>query len=269
MHSPGLTAAQQVGEHEELGGIKCYKYTSRNSSSLRCAVPHTFATSAFGGAWQQPGFKVQLSVHKDGACIAGGPGERIQHSVGRVDGRTKAPCVCLPTAATPQLSGCLLTKISAAPPNFLQAHFTSNNTPGVQPPPTAHSGDLPAAAAQPAAADGSNPHSFLSRTTSSLLLGFKRAWQQPGFKVQLSVHKDGACIAGGPGDREQRSLCSSGSGSDNRCVIIPTAATPQLSGCRLTKIKAAPPNFMQCTSCWDAWHRAAAAAAVTFSSKLD
>ncbi|WIA40914.1 hypothetical protein OEZ86_004574 [Tetradesmus obliquus] len=76
-------------------------------------------------------------------------------------------------------------------------------------------------------------------------LGFKRAWQQPGFKVQLSVHKDGACIAGGPGDREQRSLCSSGGGSDNRCLIIPTAATPQLSGCRLTKIRAAPPNFMQ------------------------
>jgi hypothetical protein len=34
-------------------------------------VPVTFVRSAFGDAWQRAGFKVQLSVHKDGACIAG------------------------------------------------------------------------------------------------------------------------------------------------------------------------------------------------------
>jgi hypothetical protein len=36
-------------------------------------MPRSLLTSAFGGeAWQQFGFKVMLSLHKDGACIAGG-----------------------------------------------------------------------------------------------------------------------------------------------------------------------------------------------------
>jgi hypothetical protein len=39
----------------------------------RFYVPPSLLSSAFGGeAWQQRGFKVMLSVHKDGACIAGG-----------------------------------------------------------------------------------------------------------------------------------------------------------------------------------------------------
>jgi hypothetical protein len=39
----------------------------------RFKVPPTLLTSAFGNTWQQPeGFKLQLSVLKDGCCIAGG-----------------------------------------------------------------------------------------------------------------------------------------------------------------------------------------------------
>ncbi|WIA37456.1 hypothetical protein OEZ86_014373 [Tetradesmus obliquus] len=60
------------------GGISCREH--RNRSGSRCfkfAVP-TLLAAAFGCAWQQPGFKVQLSVHKDGTCIAGGPGESLQ-----------------------------------------------------------------------------------------------------------------------------------------------------------------------------------------------
>jgi hypothetical protein len=35
-------------------------------------VPKVLLVSAFGDSWQQAGFKVQLYVHKDGQCIAGG-----------------------------------------------------------------------------------------------------------------------------------------------------------------------------------------------------
>jgi hypothetical protein len=34
-------------------------------------LPLCLLSSVFGDAWQQAGFKVQLSVHKDEACIAG------------------------------------------------------------------------------------------------------------------------------------------------------------------------------------------------------
>jgi hypothetical protein len=35
-------------------------------------VPFSLLSSSFGGGWQQAGRKGQLSVHKDGQCIAGG-----------------------------------------------------------------------------------------------------------------------------------------------------------------------------------------------------
>jgi hypothetical protein len=37
----------------------------------RCSVPASLLCSAFGETWQQTGFKVQLSVFKDSARIAG------------------------------------------------------------------------------------------------------------------------------------------------------------------------------------------------------
>jgi hypothetical protein len=45
----------------------------RNSRDMYVLMPASLLTSAFGKeAWQQHGFKVMLSLHKDGACIAGG-----------------------------------------------------------------------------------------------------------------------------------------------------------------------------------------------------
>jgi hypothetical protein len=41
------------------------------AGQVAVAVPPTLLRSAFGDAWQQAGFKVQLSVHKHGACMAG------------------------------------------------------------------------------------------------------------------------------------------------------------------------------------------------------
>jgi hypothetical protein len=38
---------------------------------LGLTMPPSLLRSAFGDAWQQAGFKVQLSGHKDGQCIAG------------------------------------------------------------------------------------------------------------------------------------------------------------------------------------------------------
>jgi hypothetical protein len=43
-----------------------------SSHQLGLELPRSLLSSAFGDAWQRPGFKVQLSVFKDGACIAGG-----------------------------------------------------------------------------------------------------------------------------------------------------------------------------------------------------
>jgi hypothetical protein len=43
-----------------------------NGHLLGARVPLSLLSSVFGDAWQQAGFKVQLSVFKDGACIAGG-----------------------------------------------------------------------------------------------------------------------------------------------------------------------------------------------------
>jgi hypothetical protein len=43
-----------------------------NSRQLGLRVPPSLLCSAFGDAWQQAGFTVQLSVFKDGRCIAGG-----------------------------------------------------------------------------------------------------------------------------------------------------------------------------------------------------
>ncbi|WIA40904.1 hypothetical protein OEZ86_004564 [Tetradesmus obliquus] len=112
-------------EHEKDGGFSCHKHDGSCGSYMRFLVPPTLLASAFGGAWQQPGFKVQLSVHKDGDCIAGGPGDRVQRSLGKVNGSEKLS-LNVPAAILPQLSGCRLTKIRAAPPNYLQAHFTSD-----------------------------------------------------------------------------------------------------------------------------------------------
>ncbi|WIA17233.1 hypothetical protein OEZ85_014107 [Tetradesmus obliquus] len=98
----------------------------------------TLLASACNGAWQQPGFKVQLSVHRDGACIAGGPGERVQRSLSSYGDQHR---FYISRTAMAQLSVCRLTKIRAAPPNFMQAHFTSHirsNTAGAQPPAAAH-----------------------------------------------------------------------------------------------------------------------------------
>ncbi|WIA20599.1 hypothetical protein OEZ85_004983 [Tetradesmus obliquus] len=118
-------------EHEAPGGITCHEHNGRGGRYLEVGVPPGLLASGFGGVWQQPGFKVQLSVHKDAACIAGGPGERAQRVLSRHhNGETQF--VSMPKAAALQLLGCRLTKIRAAAPNFLQAHFTSNtsnNTP--------------------------------------------------------------------------------------------------------------------------------------------
>jgi hypothetical protein len=43
-----------------------------NSHQLGLTLPPSLLSSAFGGNWQQAGFMVQLSVHKDGQCITGG-----------------------------------------------------------------------------------------------------------------------------------------------------------------------------------------------------
>jgi hypothetical protein len=41
------------------------------SGRVYITVPPTFLPSAFGGDWQQAGFKVLLSVFKDSTCMAG------------------------------------------------------------------------------------------------------------------------------------------------------------------------------------------------------
>jgi hypothetical protein len=43
----------------------------RNGFDVCFPVPPTLLSSAFGDTWQQRDFKLQLSVHKDGDCIAG------------------------------------------------------------------------------------------------------------------------------------------------------------------------------------------------------
>uniref|UniRef100_A0A383W8V3 Uncharacterized protein n=1 Tax=Tetradesmus obliquus TaxID=3088 RepID=A0A383W8V3_TETOB len=55
-------------DHEAPGGSTSHDV---RGSRLMFIVPPTLLASACDGAWQQPGFKVQLSVHRDGACIAG------------------------------------------------------------------------------------------------------------------------------------------------------------------------------------------------------
>jgi hypothetical protein len=47
------------------------KLLATQAHQVRVYVPPTLLHSAFGDAWQQAGFKVQLSVHKDSARIAG------------------------------------------------------------------------------------------------------------------------------------------------------------------------------------------------------
>ncbi|WIA40906.1 hypothetical protein OEZ86_004566 [Tetradesmus obliquus] len=153
-------------EHEEPAGISCFEVFNSGSACLRFAVPPTLLASAFGGTWPRPGsgFKVQLSVHKDGDRIAGYYGEHEQRSLGGRYGESNRQCANIPTAAMPQLSGCRLTKIRAAPPNFLQAHFTSqprSNAAAVQPPAAGHRGSQPAAAAKPAAAGWGLPYRVL------------------------------------------------------------------------------------------------------------
>ncbi|WIA40903.1 hypothetical protein OEZ86_004563 [Tetradesmus obliquus] len=110
-------------ELQAPGAITWHEHNSSNRC-FRIVMPRTLAASVFVGPWQQPGFKVQLSVHKDGACIAGGPGVRTLRSLGQVNNK---PCVLISTAAMQHLSGCRLTKIRAAPPNYLQAHFTAHS----------------------------------------------------------------------------------------------------------------------------------------------
>jgi hypothetical protein len=40
--------------------------------AVQLSIKRSLLCSTFGDeAWQQPGFKVHLSVYKDGACIAG------------------------------------------------------------------------------------------------------------------------------------------------------------------------------------------------------
>jgi hypothetical protein len=41
------------------------------AGKVRVTLPATLLCSAFGGNWQQAGFKVQLPVFKDSACVAG------------------------------------------------------------------------------------------------------------------------------------------------------------------------------------------------------
>jgi hypothetical protein len=47
------------------------KLLAARDGDVHVSVPATFLHSAFGNNWQQAGFKVQLSVFKDGTCIAG------------------------------------------------------------------------------------------------------------------------------------------------------------------------------------------------------
>jgi hypothetical protein len=56
----------------QVAGRSALGYRYQRGHVCFC-VPPSLLSSAFGGeAWQQRGFKVMLSVHKDGACIAGG-----------------------------------------------------------------------------------------------------------------------------------------------------------------------------------------------------
>jgi hypothetical protein len=45
----------------------------RGGSTVGFSAPATLLKSAFGDAWQQPGFKLQVSAHKDGTRIASKP----------------------------------------------------------------------------------------------------------------------------------------------------------------------------------------------------
>jgi hypothetical protein len=55
------------------------KLLASKAGQVRVTVPPTLLRSAVGDAnWQQADFKVQLSVHKDGACVAGGLTARLQ-----------------------------------------------------------------------------------------------------------------------------------------------------------------------------------------------
>jgi hypothetical protein len=47
------------------------KLFATQAHQVRVYVHPTLLCSAFGDNWQQAGFKVQLSVHKDGARVAG------------------------------------------------------------------------------------------------------------------------------------------------------------------------------------------------------
>jgi ATP-dependent Clp protease adapter protein ClpS len=53
----------------QVTGNATLYHVARDTLSFR--VPHTLLMSAFHGTWQQHGFKVQLTLHKDGNCIAG------------------------------------------------------------------------------------------------------------------------------------------------------------------------------------------------------
>uniref|UniRef100_A0A383W8L1 Uncharacterized protein n=1 Tax=Tetradesmus obliquus TaxID=3088 RepID=A0A383W8L1_TETOB len=188
-------------EHEEPDGISCFEVYNSGSPCLRFAVPPTLLASAFGGTWPRPGFKVQLSVHKDGDRIAGWHGEHEQRSLGGKYGGSNQQCANIPTAAMPLLSGCLLTKIRAAAPNFLQAHFTSQpcrNTAAVQPPAAAHSGSQPAAAAKPAVARWGLPVSSMQRRHNLLL-----QQRPPAASAAAAAAAAAAAISAGSGGSHQ------------------------------------------------------------------
>ncbi|KAF6263307.1 hypothetical protein COO60DRAFT_489530 [Scenedesmus sp. NREL 46B-D3] len=105
--------------HEAPGCKSLRHELPRNTLSF--TVPPSML-AAFGDAWQQRGFKVQLSVHKDGVCCAGGPGARINAAL-RISRYSRR--VYLPRPLTPQLAGCHLTVIKAAAPHHMQVHLAS------------------------------------------------------------------------------------------------------------------------------------------------
>ncbi|KAF6251893.1 hypothetical protein COO60DRAFT_1464000 [Scenedesmus sp. NREL 46B-D3] len=197
---------------------------TQNTGMLYFAVPPSLLRSAFGDAWQQRGFRVQLAVHKDGACVAGTP---------ELSAATISKHTCTHGADYFTLEGAYPIWRSHVGHTLtaICAHTTCHYLVPMQPASCAY-------LRYHTANDSLN----FSVPQPLLCSAFGDAWQQRGFRVQLSVHKDGACIAGGPGARINAAVISQ---QRSHAMNVTKALTPQLSGCRLAVIKAAPPGFMQ------------------------